>query len=85
MIAVMDKVLFLSFLFQTSFITEEHYNYLKSNKSDSIDLLTSKFKFSSSLIDNQIKEAEKKISNSDISDKEKYLLSYKISTLKNII
>ena len=37
------------------------------------------------LIDNQIKEAEKKISNSDISDKEKYLLSYKISTLKNII
>ena len=31
-----------------------------------------------------INEAEKKISNDAISDKEKYLLSYKIETLKNI-
>ena len=35
-------------------------------------------------IDNLIAEAEKKINDDQISDKERYLLYYKINTLKNI-
>ena len=35
-------------------------------------------------LEDLIKDAEKKISDSKISDKERYLLSYKIDTLKNI-
>ena len=37
-----------------------------------------------SLLENLINETEKKITNENITDKEKYLLSYKIDTLKNI-
>ena len=37
------------------------------------------------LIDTLIRDAEKRVSDKDISDKEKYLLYYKIETLKNII
>ena len=37
-----------------------------------------------SYIQKQITEAEKKISADSLSDKKKYLLSYKINTLKNI-
>ena len=37
-----------------------------------------------SMIESLLSEAEKRISSDEISDKEKYLLSYKISTLKNI-
>ena len=51
-------------------------------------ILTSKAKelndFNTELLEKSINEAEKKISNGEISDKEKYLLSYKIETLKNI-
>ena len=51
-------------------------------------ILTSKAKgfneFNAELLDKLVSEAEKKINNSEISDKEKYLLSYKIETLKNI-
>ena len=51
-------------------------------------ILTSKAKelndFNAELLEKSINEAEKKISNDAISDKEKYLLSYKIETLKNI-
>ena len=51
-------------------------------------ILTSKAKelndFNAELLEKYINEAEKKISNGEISDKEKYLLSYKIETLKNI-
>ncbi len=36
------------------------------------------------LLNNLISEAETKISKNDLSDKEKYLLTYKINTLKNI-
>tara|TARA_B100000941_G_C28053723_1_gene325732 strand:- start:24 stop:413 length:390 start_codon:yes stop_codon:yes gene_type:complete len=35
-------------------------------------------------LEDLISDAEKKISDSEISDKERYLLSYKIDTLKNI-
>ena len=35
-------------------------------------------------LNNLINDAEKKINNNQISDKERYLLSYKINTLKNI-
>ena len=35
-------------------------------------------------LDNIINEAEKKITDESLSDKEKYLLSYKIETLKNV-
>tara|TARA_Y100000768_G_C23872663_1_gene631227 strand:- start:134 stop:523 length:390 start_codon:yes stop_codon:yes gene_type:complete len=37
-----------------------------------------------SLLETLINETEKKITNENITDKEKYLLSYKIDTLKNI-
>ena len=37
-----------------------------------------------SMLESLLSEAEKKINSDEISDKEKYLLSYKISTLKNI-
>ena len=51
-------------------------------------ILTSKARrlsdFNAELLEKSIYEAEKKISNSEVSDKEKYLLSYKIETLKNI-
>ena len=51
-------------------------------------ILTSKAKelndFNAELLEKSINEAEEKISNDAISDKEKYLLSYKIETLKNI-
>ena len=51
-------------------------------------ILTSTAKEVSSInknsIKDQIEEAEKKITQSTITDKEKYLLSYKIDTLKSI-
>ena len=51
-------------------------------------ILTSKAKglndFNAELLEKSIYEAEKKINNGEVSDKEKYLLSYKIETLKNI-
>ena len=51
-------------------------------------ILTSKARrlsdFNAELLEKSIYEAEKKISNSEVSDKERYLLSYKIETLKNI-
>ena len=55
---------------------------------DNLLILTSTAKdvnnFDKTEIDGIISEAEKKIGNSETSDKEKYLLSYKISTLKNL-
>ena len=35
-------------------------------------------------IDTLISESEKKLNNNEISDKERYLLSYKLETLRNI-
>ena len=55
---------------------------------DNLLILTSTAKdvnnFDKTEIDGIISEAEKKIGNSETSDKEKYLLSYKIRTLKNL-
>ena len=55
---------------------------------DNLLILTSTAKdvnnFDKTEIDGIISEAEKKIGNSETSDKEKYLLSYKINTLKNL-
>tara|TARA_B100001248_G_scaffold166269_1_gene125799 strand:- start:2677 stop:3063 length:387 start_codon:yes stop_codon:yes gene_type:complete len=55
---------------------------------DNLLILTSTAKdvnnFDKTEIDGVISEAEKKIENSETSDKEKYLLSYKINTLKNL-
>ena len=51
-------------------------------------ILTSTAKIMSSIdkksLEDLINEAEEKINDSEISDKERYLLSYKINTLKNI-
>ena len=51
-------------------------------------ILTSKARglndFNAELLEKSIYEAEKKINKGEVSDKEKYLLSYKIETLKNI-
>tara|TARA_B100000941_G_scaffold138597_1_gene98201 strand:- start:955 stop:1341 length:387 start_codon:yes stop_codon:yes gene_type:complete len=55
---------------------------------DNLLILTSTAKdvnnFDKMEIDRIISEAEKKIGNSETSDKDKYLLSYKINTLKNL-
>ena len=55
---------------------------------DNLLILTSKARdlnnLNKSSVDNLISEAEKKLSDNNYSDKEKYLLSYKISTLKEI-
>jgi len=40
--------------------------------------------FDRSSLDNLIKDCEQKLDNTDYTDKEKYLLSYKIDTLKSI-
>ena len=37
-----------------------------------------------SMLESLLSEAEKRINSDEISDKERYLLSYKISTLKNL-
>ena len=48
-------------------------------------ILTSTAKsLDSNLIDNIIKDSQEKIEKNEINDKEKYLLSYKIDTLKEI-
>ena len=41
-------------------------------------------KMNKKLIDTLISESEKKLDNSEVSDKERYLLSYKLETLRNI-
>ena len=41
-------------------------------------------KMSKKFMDSLISESEKKLDNSDVSDKERYLLSYKLETLRNI-
>ena len=55
---------------------------------DNLLILTSKARdlnnLNKSSVDNLISEAEKKLSDNNYSDKEKYLLSYKISTLKEV-
>ena len=55
---------------------------------DNLLILTSKARdlnnLNKSSVDNLISEAEKKLSDNNFSDKEKYLLSYKINTLKEI-
>ncbi len=70
---------------EKSFFVEEGTVELQNNN---LLILTStakeKSKMDKSSINNLIDEAEKKIVNVKITDKEKYLLSYKISTLKNI-
>ena len=41
-------------------------------------------KMNKKLIDTLISESEKKLDNNEINDKERYLLSYKLETLRNI-
>ena len=70
---------------ETSFFVEEGTVEFVNNN---LLILTSTAKELSAIdqssIQKQITEAEKKISNDSLSDKKKYLLSYKINTLKNI-
>ena len=70
---------------KTSFFVEEGTVEFVNNK---LLILSSTAKelsvIDQSSIQKQIIEAEKKISDDRLSDKKKYLLSYKINTLKNI-
>ena len=70
---------------ETSFFVEEGTVEFVNNN---LLILTSTAKELSAIdqssIQKQITEAEKKISDDSLSDKKKYLLSYKINTLKNI-
>jgi len=66
------------------FVEEGTVEFINNN----LLVLTSTVKDLSDLnrnsLETMIREAEKNISNDKITDKEKYLLSYKIDTLKNI-
>tara|TARA_B100001121_G_scaffold217026_1_gene190453 strand:- start:427 stop:816 length:390 start_codon:yes stop_codon:yes gene_type:complete len=70
---------------KTSFFVEEGTVEFVNNK---LLILSSTAKelsvIDQSSIQKQIIEAEKRISDDSLSDKKKYLLSYKINTLKNI-
>ena len=70
---------------ETSFFVEEGTVEFANNN---LLILTSTSKELSAIdqssIQNQITEAEKKMSDDSLSDKNKYLLYYKINTLKNI-
>ena len=70
---------------ETSFFVEEGTVEFVNNN---LLILTSTAKELSAIdqssIQNQITEAEKKMSDASLSDKNKYLLYYKINTLKNI-
>ena len=70
---------------ETSFFVEEGTVEFVNNN---LLILTSTAKELSAIdqssIQNQITEAEKKMSDDSLSDKNKYLLYYKINTLKNI-
>ena len=70
---------------ETSFFVEEGTVEFANNN---LLILTSTAKELSAIdqssIQDQITEAEKKMSNDSLSDKNKYLLYYKINTLKNI-
>ena len=72
--------------------TEEKRFYLEEGtvefSNNNLLILTSTAKdlkdFDKALIENLIQEAEKKLSDKNSSDKEKYITSYKIDTLKEI-
>ena len=70
---------------ETSFFVEEGTVEFANNN---LLILTSTAKELSAIdqssLQKQITEAEKKMSDDSLSDKKKYLLSYKINTLKNI-
>ena len=69
---------------QKFFVEEGTVEFSKNNLLILTSTAVEVTKMKKKLIDSLIIETEKKLDNSDASDKERYLLSYKLETLRNI-
>ncbi len=69
---------------QTFFVEEGTVEFSNNNLLILTSTAVEVTKMNKKFIDTLISESEKKLDNSELSDKEKYLLSYKLETLRNI-
>ena len=69
---------------QTFFVEEGTVEFSNNNLLILTSTAVEVTKMNKKFIDSLISESEKKLDNSELSDKEKYLLSYKLETLRNI-
>ena len=69
---------------QKFFVEEGTVEFSNNNLLILTSTATEVIKMKKKFIDNLINESEKKLGNDEISDKERYLLSYKLETLRNI-
>ena len=69
---------------QKFFVEEGTVEFSNNNLLILTSTATEVIKMKKKFIDNLINESEKKLDNDEISDKERYLLSYKLETLRNI-
>tara|TARA_Y100000591_G_scaffold175197_1_gene151327 strand:+ start:93 stop:479 length:387 start_codon:yes stop_codon:yes gene_type:complete len=69
---------------QKFFVEEGTVEFANNNLLILTSTATELTNFDRNSIDNLIKDCEQKLSNTETTDKDKYLLSYKINTLKSI-
>ena len=69
---------------QKFFVEEGTVEFSKNNLLILTSTAIEVTKMNKKFIDSLISESEKKLDNSKVSDKERYLLSYKLETLRNI-
>ena len=69
---------------QTFFVEEGTVEFSNNNLLILTSTAVEVTKMNKKFMDSLISESEKKLDNSELSDKEKYLLSYKLETLRNI-
>ena len=69
---------------QKFFVEEGTVEFSNNNLLILTSTATEVIKMKKKFIDTLINESEKKLDNDEISDKERYLLSYKLETLRNI-
>ena len=69
---------------QKFFVEEGTVEFSNNNLLILTSTATEVTKMNKKFIDTLISESEKKLNNNEISDKERYLLSYKLETLRNI-
>ena len=64
--------------------TNDYFNYWSQGDNTILSQADYKIVFSKEKINSLLKDAEKRLLSNQISDKQKYLLNYKIDTLKQI-
>ena len=69
---------------QKFFVEEGTVEFSKNNLLILTSTAVEVTKMNKKFIDSLISDSEKKLDNSEVSDKERYLLSYKLETLRNI-